>query len=98
MESLQNRSQRDEADYGDLDFILGSAAVVERLWFIVDELIDGPRNNTFPVLMEALLSLRENRQYLDDQLVQEPFNANRSQRVKQKLDEDLEVTLEEDES
>ena len=71
---------------------------VERLWFIADELIDGPRNNTFPVLMEALLSLRENRQYLDDQLVQEPFNANRSQRVKQKLDEDLEVTLEEDES
>ena len=94
----KNRNQHDEADYGDLNFILGSAAVVERLWSIADKLIDGTRNNTTPVLMEALLYLRENRQYWDEQLVQEAFNATRSQRVRKKLDEDLEVTLEEDES
>ena len=94
----KNKSHCNEVDYGELDFILGSAAVVERLWSIADGLIDGHRNNTSPVLMEALLHLRANRQYWDTHLVQEAFNATRSQRVRQKLDEDLEVVSEEGEA
>ena len=74
--------------YGNLDFILGSAAVVERLWSIADKLIDGNRNSTSPFLMEALLFLRENRSYWDLHLVCEAFNAIRSQIVTKKMEEE----------
>ena len=59
---LHKKKRRlDNYQYGNVDFILGSAAVVERLWSIADRLIDGERNNTSPLLMEALLFLRSNR-------------------------------------
>ena len=76
--------------YGNVDFILGSAAVVERLWSIADRLIDGERNNTSPLLMEALLFLRSNRIYWDIELVRTAFNAVRSQIATQKMEEEAE--------
>ena len=86
---LHKKKRRlDNHKYGNLDFILGSAAVVERLWSIADKLIDGDRNNTSPLLMEALLFLRENRSYWDLPLVCEAFNAMRSQIVTKKMEEE----------
>ena len=41
-----------------MDFILECVAVVDRLWSIADRFVDGDRNNTSPILMEALLFLR----------------------------------------
>ena len=87
----QNKGKYNQANYGDLAFILGSAAVVERLWSISDNLIDGERNKTSPILLEALLYLRDNRLYWDDQMIQAAFNETRSQRVRQRLDEDGEA-------
>ena len=48
-------------DYVNCDFILGSTACVERLWSIAKEILHGPRNRTSPIMVEALLFLRENR-------------------------------------
>ena len=76
--------------YGNVDFILGSAAVVERLWSIVDRLIDGERNNTSPLLMEALLFLRANIIYWDKELMRTAFNAIRIQIATQKMEEEAE--------
>ena len=76
--------------YGNVDFILGSAAVVERLWSIADRLIDGERNSTSPLLMESLLFLRSNRIYWDIELVRTAFNAVRSQIATQKMEEKAE--------
>ena len=83
---LHKKKRRlDNDQYGNVDFILGSAAVVERLWSIVDRLVDGYRNNISPLLMEALIFLRENRSYWDLELVRTAFNAVRSHIVTQKM-------------
>ena len=50
-------------DYVNCDFILGSTACVERLWSIAKEILHGPRNRTSPIMVEALLFLRENRRH-----------------------------------
>ena len=65
-EQLKIKSTNDIQDYGCLYFIVGSAAVVERLWSIADKLIDGDRNNTTPLLMEILLHLFENRTFWNE--------------------------------
>ena len=46
---LHKKKRRlDNYQYGNVYFILGSAAVVEWLWSIADRLIDGECNNTSP--------------------------------------------------
>ena len=68
----------DDVYYGNLDVILGSAAVVERLWSISDTIVNDKRNSISSLLIEILLFLRENRYYWDIQLVKEGFNVTRS--------------------
>ena len=63
-EELLNRRKKvklNNFDYVNCDFILGSTACVERLWSIAKEILHGPRNRTSPIIVEALLFLRENR-------------------------------------
>ena len=67
-----------------------SAAVVERLRSIVDNLLDGTRNNTSPLLMEALRFLRLNRSYWELEPVKTAFNAVWSHIVAQKMEEETE--------
>ena len=50
-EQLKKKSTNDVQDYGCLEFILGSVAVVERLWSIADNLIDGACNKITTLLM-----------------------------------------------
>ena len=85
-QKLQKNERRlDNYQNGNVNFILGSTAMVEWLWSIANRLVDGERNNTSPLLMEALLFLRENRSYWDLELVITAFNAVRSQIVTQKM-------------
>ena len=72
---------------------MGSVIVVERLWSIADGTIDRECNRISVLLTEALLSLRGNRQFWNHELVMEAFNAKRSQRVRQKLAEELEGVI-----
>ena len=85
---LHKKKRRlDNDQYGNVDFILGFSDVVERLWYIADRLVDREHNNTSPLLMEALLFIRENRLYWDLELVRTAFNSVRSQIVTQKMEE-----------
>lgn len=66
--------------------------MVERSWSLADRLIDGSRNNASPMLMEALLFLRCNRQFWDEETALLAHKA--AQRAMLKKANDL---LEEDE-
>ena len=86
--SFKRRKKNKSHDYGNCNFILGSAAVVERLWSIADRIIDGNRARTSPSLMEAMLFLRENRKFWDIDVIQEAFHKTPSLRVTENLEED----------
>ena len=82
------RNKNKSHDYGNCNFILGSATVVERLWSIADRIIDGNQARTSPSLMEAMLFLRENRKFWDIDVIQEAFHKTPSLRVTENLEED----------
>ena len=47
------------------DYVIGSAAVVERLWSVARYILTTNRSSLSPVLFEALLFLRSNRTLWD---------------------------------
>jgi hypothetical protein len=53
--------QKRESDYADCLLISSSAGIAERLWSKFDALVDQRRNGTSPVMIEAILFLKENR-------------------------------------
>ena len=78
-------------NYGNADFILSSAAVVERLWSLADKILDGARNNTTPIVVEALLFLRCNRSFWDEETIVQAYKAAQktlSKKVTTLMDED----------
>ena len=52
---ITNKNEKYDVDYVNLDCIMGSAAVVERLWSITNGGVDRERNISLFLLMEALL-------------------------------------------
>ena len=62
-----------DIDYGNCDFILRSAAEVERLWSVADHYLDGARNNATPVLFESLIFSRVNGEYWDEKLIADSY-------------------------
>ena len=52
--SYKNKKTIDNFEYGNCDFILGSAPVLEHLWSIAELLLAGNRGRTLPLLMEAI--------------------------------------------
>ena len=78
--------------------MLSSAAVVERLWSLADKIVDGARNNTAPVVVEALLFLRCNRSFWDEETVAQAHEAVQkylSKKVADLIDEDDACVFEE---
>jgi hypothetical protein len=73
------------------DHVIGSAAVVERLWSVARYILTTNRSSLSPVLFEALLFLRSNRTLWDVRTVQRALLAVRedqkSDRLKNKLAE-----------
>ena len=57
--------------------MLGSVAEVERLWSIVDNYLDGCRNKTTPLLMEAFVFLRVNKDFWDEHTIVEAYHRAR---------------------
>ena len=90
--NMQIVSSNTTFDYGNCKFILGSVAEVERLWSMVDAYLDGKRNKTTQLLMEALVFLRLNRQFWDDKTILEAYkivkNENASTRFNGMIEED----------
>ena len=78
--------------------MLSSAAAVERLWSLADKIVDGARNNTTPIVVEALLFLRCNRSFWDEETAVQAHKAAQkslSNRVSTLIDEDEACAFEE---
>ena len=78
-------------NYGNTDFILSSVAVVERLWSLADKILDGARNNTTPIVVEALLFLHCNCSFWDEETIVQAYKAvqkSLSKKVTTLIDED----------
>ena len=71
------------------DFILGSAAEVERLWSIATNVLTDERKNTSPLMLEALLFLRVNERLWDASTVKQAINMALNDRIEKKLQEEL---------
>ena len=80
-------------DCGDADFVLSSAAAVERLWSLADKIVDGARNGTTHVAAEALFFLRCNRSSWDEETVAQAREA-----VQKSLSKKVENLMNEDEA
>ena len=89
-ERLRKRKrQRDNpSGYMNSDFILGSAAEVERLWSIATNVLTDERKKTSPLMLEAVLFLRINSRLWDVQTVKQAVHMSRNERIDQKIQEE----------
>lgn len=75
---LQEQKQmiaREAADeYVDCSFILGSVAIVERLWSLSGHILTSERTRLLPINLESLLFLKVNRRYWDEHTVQKAMD------------------------
>ena len=86
-ERLRKRKrQRDNpSGYMNCDFILGSAAEVERLWSVASHVLTDERKNTSPLMLEALLFLQVNFWLWDMHTVKQAFHMSRNEKIDKKL-------------
>eukprot|EP00171_Calliarthron_tuberculosum_P005080 IDg5080t1 len=70
-----------EARYRDCGFVLGSAAIVERLWSVGKNIYSENRKSISPVLFESILFLKTNESFWDMELVSEAMHMSESERV-----------------
>ena len=89
-ERLQKqKQQRDNpSGYMNSDFILGSAAEVERLWSIATNVLTDERKKTSPLMLEAVLFVRINSRLWDVQTVKQAVHMSRNERIDQKIQEE----------
>ena len=85
-----------ESRYINLDFILGSVAEVERLWSMAYYILVKNRQKMSPVVFEAIVFLKINKDMWEECDVIEAISRQRSARVDQQIAEDEEHLLMED--
>ena len=73
--------------YINCDFVLGSVAEVERLWSIAKHILGDVRHKLAPMMLEALLFLRFNKRFWDDQLVAQAISNAKTERAKLRVKE-----------
>ena len=73
-----------------LDHVIGSVAEVERLWSIAKHILTESRSATAPILFEAILFLRINRELWNEFTVIEAWNAVRAEHKDEMLKQKLE--------
>ena len=59
----RRRISQGNEKYVDTNFVLGSVAIVERLWPHAKHVLSDTRKRSLPVLVEAILFLKTNRSY-----------------------------------
>jgi hypothetical protein len=87
------RKQREEAESGEMqymntNFILGSAAVVERLWSNAGNILTKNRSGMTPQLLEAILFLKYNRRFWNQALVSDAYQMQRTARSQARINAD----------
>ena len=60
------------------DFILGSAAEVERLWLIATNVLTDERKTTYPLILEAPLFPQANERLWDVDMVKQAIHMDRN--------------------
>ena len=83
----KRESQMADNTYCNCDFILGSAAEVERLWSHAELIMRDNRRHISPILFEALLFLKVNRRFWGASLVEEAHGAIKEESRRSKLHE-----------
>ncbi len=76
--------------YINCDFILGSAAEVERLWSLAKYILAHTRKSASQLAFEAIMFLKVTANYWNEHTIQFAMSRARSQRVQQALNEDEE--------
>lgn len=71
------------------DFISGSVAEVERLWYIAMYILLDHRKGASPIAVEALLFLKINLDYLYEQLVKKAMHQASNERAQRAIEEDV---------
>lgn len=102
VQDLEDNIRERDSEYINCDFLLGSAAIVECLWSKLDALIPQRRSGMSPIMVEAILYLKENRDLWSIEDVKEALRrvkANeKSERTKKKMKahqmEELQVAAE----
>ena len=79
--------------YKNVDYIVGSAAEVERLWSTVKHILTSERTRLTPILLEALVYLKVNSDYWG---IEEVVKANENVDLVARDGGDLEEALAED--
>jgi uncharacterized protein YcbK (DUF882 family) len=81
-EKRSNSSQEEpESAYENLDFFLGSAAEIERLWSKAKYAMAYHRKKMSPQLFEILMCLKYNDQFWDDVLIVQAYRNARDQKI-----------------
>ena len=91
-----------DSEYINLDFLLGSAAIVECLWSKFDALVILRRRGMSPIMVEGILYLKENRDLWGIEDVKEALRRvkenEKKERTKKKMqahqDEELQIAAE----
>lgn len=94
MERIHRKRRKIETKgrkYIDTRFILGSVAIVKRLWSKANISIRNHRKSASPLLIEAILFLKINQKYWDLSDVCKSMARNRSDRVKQRMTEEQQM-------
>ena len=76
----KKRKVLEKTRYINCDFILGSAAEIERIWSISKNILNNSRKSMTPLLFESLLFLKLNKNYWDQKLVSIALDKARQQR------------------
>ena len=84
----RKRQRENPSGYRNCDFILGSAAEVERLWSIATNVLTDERKKMSPLMLEAVLFLRVNCRLWDVQTVKQALHMSRNERIDRKIEED----------
>ena len=81
MERFKEHKLNKTDEYGNCDFVFRSAAVVERLWSVGDNILEDKRLRTTPVLFEAILLFRLNHCLWDLSTMYDTIMMVRNDRV-----------------
>ena len=84
----RKRQRENPSGYRNCDFILGSAAEVERLWSIATNVLTDERKKMSPLMLEAVLFLRVNCRLWDVQTVKQALHMSQNERIDRKIEED----------
>ena len=69
VEQKRRKISQGNNKYMDASFILGSVALVQRLWSMTKQMLSDNKNHSASLLVEAILSLRVNHELWDLELV-----------------------------